>query len=90
MAVKGKSAIKRAEKAKQRQARNYSVRTRVRNVTRKAVAAIGTDDAVAALREAHSIIDKAATKGVLHRNTAARKKARLAKRLHAAQQAAQA
>lgn len=90
MAVKGKSAIKRALKAKERQARNYSVRTRVRTATRKAVSAIGTDNAVAALREAHSIIDKAATKGVIHRNTAARKKARLAKRLHAAQQAAQA
>jgi small subunit ribosomal protein S20 len=90
LAVKGKSAIKRAAKAQERQARNYSVRTRVRSVTRKAAAAVGTDDAVAMLREAHSTIDKAATKGVIHKNTAARKKARLAKRLHAAQQAAQA
>lgn len=42
------------------------------------------DEAKALYRKAASLIDKAASKGTLHKNTAARKKSRLSKKLKAA------
>ncbi len=68
--------LKRAE-------RNKAVRSEVKTRTKNALATIGTDDNVEALRLAVKRIDKAATKGVLHPNTAARKKSRLMKRINA-------
>lgn len=56
------------------------VKTSVRKV-REAVAVGDADQAQAALKRAFRLIDKAATKGVIHRNTAARKKARLSRAL---------
>nr|MBP9836130.1 30S ribosomal protein S20 [Candidatus Microthrix sp.] len=44
----------------------------------------GSDDAEQLVREAQSRIDRAVLKGVLHKNTAAHRKARLAKHLAAA------
>jgi small subunit ribosomal protein S20 len=69
--------LKRAE-------RNKAVRSEVKTRTRNALATIGTEDNAEALRLAVKRIDKAATKGVLHPNTAARKKSRLMKRINAA------
>jgi small subunit ribosomal protein S20 len=46
----------------------------------------GTDDAVARATLAQKRIDKAAAKGVIHRNAAARRNSRLAKRLNALRQ----
>ena len=68
--------LKRAE-------RNKAVRSEVKTRTKNALATIGTEDNAEALRLAVKRIDKAATKGVLHPNTAARKKSRLMKRINA-------
>lgn len=74
-----KSAIKRIELARIRTKRNKAIKTGVKNRIKKFHVALEQDhDNLAnTLREAISAIDTAVTKGVLHRNTAARKKSRL-------------
>ena len=82
-----KSALKRARQNDIRRLRNKSTRTRVKNVVkdvRQAVAEQSGADAVAELNTAKSAIDKAAKKGVIHHNTAARKISRLTKQVNAA------
>lgn len=78
-----KKAIKTSER---RRERNKTVRTTIKNVFKKALTGIseGSKDAAQLVNTASAEIDKAVTKGVVHKNKAARKKSRLAKRLHAA------
>lgn len=79
-----KSAEKRARQTEKRTAINRARRSRVRNAMKSVELAIGAGDraaAEAALRAAQPEIDSGVTKGVLHRNTAARKKSRLAARI---------
>lgn len=75
-----KSAKKRAITALKRNERNRMVKSSLRTAVRKFVEA-GAEDAQAKLNQAFAALDKAASKGVIHKNTAARKKSRLAKRL---------
>ncbi|HWI51314.1 MAG TPA: 30S ribosomal protein S20 [Symbiobacteriaceae bacterium] len=75
-----KSAKKRALTALKRHERNKMVKSSLRTAVRKFVEA-GSEDAQGKLNAAFAALDKAASKGVIHKNTAARKKARLAKRL---------
>ncbi len=79
-----KSAKKRALTAAKRAARNKMVKSSLRTAIRKYREALGTEDAQVLLNRAFSALDRAATKGVIHKNTAARKKARLARALAAA------
>lgn len=77
-----KSALKRAGQSEIRRMRNRAVKTRVKSVVkevRQAVADNSGDVAQAQLKAAQATIDKAAKKGVLHKRTASRKVARLAK-----------
>ncbi len=77
-----KSAIKRHKQSVKRAARNRAAKTRIRNVIKDVRAAIKANDTEKAnqlLVEATSTVDRAATKGVLHWKTAARKISRLAK-----------
>ena len=78
-----KSAIKRIRTSEKRRQRNRAVRTRVRSVLKTARTALTTsgEDARPAVLQAIRTLDKAVTKGVIHRNTAARKKSALARRL---------
>lgn len=76
-----KSQIKRNKQNEKARLRNKAVRSELRTRVKSAEAAAGTDNAEAAARTAISKIDKAATTGVIHKNTAARKKSRLMKRL---------
>lgn len=74
----------------ERRARNYSVRSAIKTSTRKVDEAVRTgkaDEAKNLLTNAASVIDKAAAKGVIHKNAAARKKSRLARKANAVQQA---
>jgi small subunit ribosomal protein S20 len=64
--------------------RNKAVRSELKTRVKNAVAAAGTDGADAAARTAQKRLDKAVTKGVIHKNTAARRKSRLTKKLNAA------
>jgi small subunit ribosomal protein S20 len=74
-----KSQIKRNRQTLKRQARNKSVRSELRTRTKRAVTAIesGAEDSEEALRLAIKRIDKAAAKGVIHKNQAANRKSRL-------------
>ncbi len=78
-----KSQIKRNRQNEKARARNRSVRSEVRTALRSAEAAMGTDDAPGAVAKAVRLIDKAAAKGVMHRNAAARHKSRLMRKLNA-------
>ena len=80
-----KSQIKRNRQNLKRSQRNRSVRSEIHTRTRTALEAIEDDspDADEAVRLAVKRIDKAASKGVLHKNTAARNKSRLVRRLNA-------
>lgn len=77
-----KSAIKRAKQNIERRKRNKAVRTRVKSVVKAVRLAAGEKSKEETLKEldaAKSAIDKASKKGVIHKNTAARKISRLSK-----------
>ena len=78
-----KSAMKRIRQSENRRLRNRGVRSKVRTAVKTARSALAetTGDARATVLEAIRALDKAVTKGVIHRNTAARKKSALARRL---------
>ena len=81
-----KSAKKRIRQTARRTEVNTARRSRVRTFVKKVEAAIATGDKVvaeAALRAAQPELHRGITKGVLHRNTAARKLSRLARRINA-------
>ena len=80
-----KSQIKRNRQNEVRRLRNKAVRSEVKTRVKSAVVAAENqaENADEALRTAAKRIDKAATKGVIHKNQAARRKSRLMKRLAA-------
>ena len=80
------SAQKRARQAEKRRVRNAGQRSRLRTYIKKVLAAVKAGDsekAAAAFREAVPVIDSAATKGLIHKNKAARSKSRLHARVRA-------
>ena len=84
-----KSQIKRNRQNEKRRIRNKGVRSEMRTRTKAALstAEAGGDAAADAMRIALKRIDKAAAKGVIHKNQAARRKSRLVKRAAAASEA---
>ena len=75
-----KSAEKRAKQAVRRRAHNMAARSRLRTSIRKVMNAIGAgkkDEAMAALKAAQPVLDTMVTKGIIHRNKAARHKREL-------------
>jgi len=82
-----KSARKRIRIAETRRVRNRPYRTAARTFVKKAEAAIRAgDQAVAQLAvvDAISMLDRVASKGIIHRNNAARRKSRLMAKLNRA------
>jgi small subunit ribosomal protein S20 len=80
------SAIKRVRSNARKAAYNKIIRNRTRTLVRTARASLEGQDAAAspaAIMEAVSALDRAASKGVIHKNNAARRKGRLMKRLAA-------
>jgi small subunit ribosomal protein S20 len=81
-----KSQIKRNKQNETRRERNKAVKSALKTSQKKVQTAISDGDADAAVarqREAARALDKAASKGVLHKRTVARKKSRLAKQVSA-------
>jgi small subunit ribosomal protein S20 len=78
-----RSQIKRNRQNERRRLRNKSVRSELRTRTKAAVATAeaGAEEAGEALRLAVRRIDKAAAKGVIHKNQAANRKSRLMRRV---------
>ena len=75
-----KSAKKRILVAETRAARNKAIRSKVKTAVKKVEAAVEANDkeaAASALKVASTEIDKACSKGVFHKNNAARKISRL-------------
>lgn len=81
-----KSQKDRVVQAKKETLHNKAIKSNLKTVVKKADAAIasGAADKDTAVVAAFSAIDKAAGKGVLHKNTAARKVSRMAKRANKA------
>ena len=81
-----KSAKKRVKVIAAKTLRNKSLNSNLKTTIKKADAALASssDDRAAAVTLAIKKIDQAAAKGLLHKNTAARRKSRLARRLNAA------
>lgn len=86
MAKRIKSGIKRVEIAERNRQRNVAVKSAVKTATKKVVIDIeakNTDALKEDLASAISKLDKAVSKGIIHENTAARKKSRLMKKVNA-------
>jgi small subunit ribosomal protein S20 len=80
-----KSAIKRNRQNAKRQLVNQMRRTRVKSLTKEVFAAVEAGDREAAqnaLGKAVPVIQRAASRGTFHRNTASRKISRLSKRVN--------
>ena len=81
-----KSAIKRARQSQEQRVRNRSRKTRMKNAIRsleEAIAGKSSENAAEELKKAASVIAKAASNGVIHRNTASRRISRLTRRVNA-------
>lgn len=79
-----KSAKKRATTSEKRRQHNASRRSMMRTFFKKVIAAIEAGDkdkAVKAFADAQPILDRMATKGLIHKNKAARHKSRLAAKI---------
>ncbi len=75
-----KSAIKRVLVAKRNEERNVAFKSSIKTAVKKALALATSEDKEAlnaALSKVYQLCDKAVSKGILHKNTAARKKSRL-------------
>lgn len=70
-----RSVLKRARQAKKRRMRNLAMKSRIKTFKKRVLEKRNEE----ALREYYSVIDKAVKKGVIHKNTGARKKSRMAK-----------
>ena len=82
-----KSALKRANIARIRTAKNAAYKSMIKTAIRQFETALQAGEIETAkekLQKATRIIDKLAVKGVLHQNTAARKKSRLTRKLNKA------
>lgn len=83
-----KSAIKRVKVSEKKNLRNRMIKSAMRTNVKKFATALNAGEATAELLGAtQGAVDKAAAKGVIHKNAANRKKARLAKALNKAAQA---
>jgi small subunit ribosomal protein S20 len=82
-----KSAEKAARQAVKHRVHNVALRSRLRTAIRKAGEAAATgkkDDARTAFKDAQPVIDSMVSKGLIHRNKAARHKSRLSAKVKAA------
>lgn len=81
-----KSAKKRAKQTIVRNARNASQRSMLRTAVKKVLKALGDNDAAAAqaaFQTAQPILDRFSSRGLIHKNKAARHKSRLSARIKA-------
>ena len=79
-----KSQIKRIRTNEKRRQRNLAVKSELKTLVRKTREAVESGDkeaAIEALRVASRKLDKAVSKGVIHRNQAANRKSKLARRV---------
>lgn len=77
-----KSVVKDVKKSRELRARNQDTKSRIKTFVKKTRSAMDTkaDNTTALVSETVSIIDRAAKRGIIHPNAAARRKSRLMKR----------
>lgn len=83
---KNMSAIKRAKQADKRNLHNRAVRSSMKTIERKVESVIASgnkEEAGKMLLEATKVLQKAASKGVIHKNNASRKISRLTRKVNA-------
>lgn len=73
------SAEKRLRQSRERRQRNQSVKSRIRTGKNRLLETDSAEEAEELLREIYALLDRAAGKGVIHENKAAREKSRLAR-----------
>jgi small subunit ribosomal protein S20 len=81
-----KSAIKRNQQNTARKLRNQMGRSRIKSLTKEVLTSVeagNKEEALQAFRKAAPVIQKAASKGTIHRNTASRKISRLSRKVNA-------
>lgn len=78
-----KSVMKDVKKSRENHIVNVSTKSKIKTITKKTKLAIDekSDNIAALMSESFSVIDKAAQRGIIHPNQAARRKARLTKKL---------
>lgn len=78
------SVLKRARQAEKRRLRNKAIKTNLKTLVKKALTSIqaNKEDKEPLVINAVKKLDKAVSKGIIHKNTAARKKSRLMKKLN--------
>lgn len=84
--AKGKTPAKRARQAEENRLRNKVYKTRLKNMQNKYEAALNENDldkAQESLLQLTSTIDKSVSKGIIHKNKAARKKSNYTKQFNA-------
>ena len=74
-----KSQIKRNRQNERQRVRNKAIRSRLKTEVKKAQAAEGDQPSEDQIRATSRLLDKAVSKGVLHKRTAARRKSKLAR-----------
>lgn len=81
-----KSVLKDVKKSRENRLRNIATRSKIKTFVKKTKSAIseGADNAAEVLNQTVSIVDKAAKRGIIHPNAAARRKSRLMKRANKA------
>lgn len=79
-----KSQKKRILTNAKSQERNKAVKSELRTRVKTATSSVGTPESAVDVRMAMKRLDKAATKGIIHPNQAARRKSRLMKKINAA------
>lgn len=84
-----KSSIKRTKISLKRSQRNKKVKAAIKTLAKAVSTKISKEDLTAkdlqeSLKNYYSFVDKSAVKGIIHKNSAARKKARIAKKFNAA------
>jgi len=83
---KNLSALKKARQSLKRNVRNKAVRTSLKTLVKKVESAVSSgnrEDAGKALKEAIQVLNKAASKGVIHKNNASRKISNLSRKVNA-------
>ena len=76
-----KGSEKRMRQQRTREARNRAQRSRMRTAIKKVMTATDADEATTAYRETVAILDRYASRRLIHPNKAARKKSQLARRI---------
>ncbi len=84
-----KSVVKDVKRSRLMREKNAAIKSRIKTFIKnaKSEAAAGSESAVKTLSAAVSVIDKAAEKGIIHKNAAARRKSRMMRAANKAKQA---